>query len=153
MNLVLYAFLMYKILPLGAICCGCVAASGYFLGVKILHPRVNYKLAVKMVLSAMAPYFVVQYITYIDAEQDGIFVRDIISFWEYLHWEITDTVITSSRQNSTPIALGYFSYLYAGIQIAGFAGGGLFLFRMLEDAIFCDRCSLPSMFILSPQTG
>jgi hypothetical protein len=38
-NVVLHSFVMLKVLPIGAIFAGCVAACGYFLGVKILHVR------------------------------------------------------------------------------------------------------------------
>jgi hypothetical protein len=98
--------------------------------------------ACQMIFSAISAYLIAEYISYIDLEQDGIFAKDVMPFWKYLHWDITDLVLSSSRKNSVPIALGYFSYLYTFIQIAGFIAGSLALFFILEDAIFCDRCSI-----------
>jgi predicted RNA-binding Zn-ribbon protein involved in translation (DUF1610 family) len=141
-SFLIYSYLIYKIVPVGAILSGCLATSGYVWGVKIMHPRVDRFLAVQMAVSGFLAYIIANFLDYLSHEEEDVLAREAISFWQYWQLSIDHAMLSSLRSSSSSLALGELGYFYAVLQIAGFIGGGVVLFWLLKDAIYCDECAI-----------
>jgi hypothetical protein len=137
----LYSLMFWFIVPVGSFLAGCAAASGYYFGAKLFHQKPAGGVAVNMVLASISAYLLVHYIPYYLMEVDGVRVKDTISFWNYLDFDITHTSLRFKRNISTGELGSTFGYIYALIQLIGFSIGGFAVFRWLLDAPFCEKCS------------
>jgi hypothetical protein len=126
------------ILPIGAVIVGVVASSGYglaswFSGIKITRSLLGIVLALQL-----AAYFGAQYIEFKGlhlVHPDG----NPVGFIEYF-----DVAARSMcwKQNNGQMgeALGMWGYAIRGLEILGFAGGGLIVPLVLRKAPYCQAC-------------
>lgn len=133
----IYAF-SWNFIPLGAILCGALAGSGYYLGFQLFPHRPTRLLLLNAILSSVAVYFLVYYIAYSLAEVNGAPVSRLVSFGRYM-----SLVIENRRQYvyfTNFGRVGPLGYLLVAAQLAGFVIGGFFVVRTLMKVPCCDHC-------------
>lgn len=137
----LYSLIVWFIVPVGAFLAGLAAASGYYFAAKHFHQKPAGGIGLNMVLASIGAYLVVHYIPYYLLEVDGSRIKDAISFWSYLDFDIRHTSLSFNQGRTTSAELGStFGYVYALIQLIGFAIGGLTVFSWLQNAPYCEKC-------------
>lgn len=141
----IYSWMYWFVIPIGALLCGAAAASGYYGGAKFFNHKPNPVILLNMVAISLGTYFLIQYLDYYTMTLEGKRVSDMVSFGQY--WQvITSHSAMQFRFRATKIGeaveLGRMGYVYALLQIGGFAFGGLCVYFHLSSQIYCDRCSL-----------
>ena len=138
----IYSFMLWFILPVGALLAGLGAASGYYAGAKLFQQKPAGGILLNMVGASIGAFLVVHYTPYFMLEVDGIRVKEVISFWKYLDLDIRHTSLSLLRGRVSTGGLGSFwGYAYACLQLLGFSFGGFVIFAMLLDNPYCDKCS------------
>jgi len=141
-NLAIYSWTILIVVPAGAMCCGFAAASGYYFGARFFDHRPTTLLLVNSVLVSIATFFLIHYLTYYLYTVDGKALRDTLSFSDFFNWELshTDLQYVGSSESAEPLPLSW-SYVYAALQIIGFAIGGVAVYFFLKNLPYCERCS------------
>jgi hypothetical protein len=143
-NFSLYTWMFWFVIPAGAIFCGFAAASGYYFGARLFNHRPTGVLLLNMVAISIATFFLIHYLNYFFLEIDGKAVRDFISFSQFLNIEVSHTAL-QFRFRAAPIGeaveIGSLGYLYAALQVLGFAVGGVAVYFHLKSLPYCDSCS------------
>lgn len=130
------------LVPVGAIAAGALASTGYLLGARAFHMKPVGGIAWNMAWACVGTYFLVHYLVYFWMEQDGTRVREVVGFWTYLDFTIRNTRLERIGGSDPGGELGAtWGYVYASLQLAGFAGGGLFTYAFLSSAPYCDLCT------------
>jgi hypothetical protein len=96
-----------------------------------------------MILVAIETFFLVNYIAYYNLTVDGVSIKTAVSFWQYLDATLTHSSVSfriNARVIGTSGEMGAFGYLYALLQLAGFAGGGLSAYFFLTEGPYCYSC-------------
>lgn len=138
----IYSFVYGFIVPFGAFLSGLVAASGYYVGSKLLSYRPGrWMLGVLLGISG-ANFFLIYWLDYFYLTVDGTAVRTYMTFPAYLAFTLTHTSLTTGVGDSGAIELGLAGYLYAALLIVGFALGGLCVYGILRASAYCDACGL-----------
>jgi len=140
----LYTLTLWFLVPIGALGAGFAGASGYYTGARWLERRPTRLLLLNVLLASVTTFFLIHYLSYATLEIDGISVREVISFPRYL-----DVVMTTTSMGlqfggyalGSTGEVGAFGYVAALLQIAGFAVGGVTVWRRLERQPYCARCS------------
>jgi len=114
-------------IPVGALLSGLVGASGYYLGARLFNHRPTKILLLNMVVISVATFFLIHYFHYYFLTIEGKLVRDFISFVYFLRIELSHN--------------GAWGYLYATLQVIGFAAGGLAVFGYLNSLPYCEKCA------------
>jgi len=140
-----YSYMLWFVIPVGAICSGFVAAGGYYFGSILFKKKPTPMILLNMVSISIGTYFFIQYLDYISLEIDGKQVAEFLSFWKY--WDITMSHSAvqfyfgrAHAKVGTPLELGSYGYWYAVLQIIGFAIGGLATYGYLSSIPWCERC-------------
>jgi hypothetical protein len=122
------SFLSLGAIPVGAVLSGFVGASGYYLGARLFNHRPTKILLLNMVVISVATFFLIHYFHYYYfLTIEGKPVRDFISFVDFLRIELSHN--------------GAGGYLYAALQVIGFAAGGLAVFGYLNSLPYCEKCA------------
>lgn len=137
----LYTFMVYFIIPGGAIACGFVAAIGYWAGSRVFHHRPTRLLLWNMVLISVGTFFSIHHLDYTHAWFDGRPLSDVMSFPDYLTAVTEHMAYKVGRGAGEAMELGHLGWGVAALQIIGFSLGGLIVYGMLASAPYCDRCS------------
>lgn len=145
-NVSIYSFMVLFVIPVGAISAGLMAAGGYYIGAILCHHRPQKVILINMIAISLGTYFLIQYLGYVFLEIDGRQVSEAVSFKQY--WNIT-TAHTAVQFRfgrghaavGDPVELGSLGYVYALLQIIGFAAGGVLIYSMLAAKLFCGKCS------------
>jgi hypothetical protein len=140
----IYSWMVWFVIPVGAICCGLVASSGYYLGARLFNHRPTRILLFNMVGISISTFFLIHYLNYYLMRVDGTAVRDLLPFSQFLDLELSHTAMQFSIRAhpvGTPVELGSWGYLYAVLQMLGFAIGGVFVYFNLKSLAYCDTCS------------
>jgi len=140
----LYSFMFWFVIPAGAICCGFVAASGYCIGARLFQHRPTKLLLANILGIATTTFFLIHYLSYYFLTVDGKTVRDYISFLDFLIIDLTHQSVQfriKAQAIGSPVELGSWGYLYAALQITGFAIGGFAVYAYLLTLPYCGRCS------------
>jgi hypothetical protein len=94
---------------------------------------------------SIATFFLIHYLNYYFVVVDGKSVRDFIPFSQFLDFEISHTAVQFRFRGAlpigTPVEIGSWGYLYAALQVVGFAVGGVAVYFNLKSAAYCDTCS------------
>jgi hypothetical protein len=125
-----FSFYTYRPLfaiPLGAVLSGFVGAYGYYLGARLFNHRPTKILLLNMVVISVATFFLIHYFHYYFLTIEGKLVRDFISFVDFLRIELSHNKA--------------WGYLYAPLQVIGFAAGGLAVFGYLDSLPYCEKCA------------
>jgi hypothetical protein len=97
-----------------------------------------------MVAISVASFFLIHYLNYFFMEIDGRAVRDFLPFSQYLDIELSHTAIqfrVRAQAIGGAVQLGAWGYLYAVLQMLGFAVGGVSVYGYLNSLPYCDSCS------------
>jgi len=140
----LYTWMFWFVIPAGAILCGFAAASGYYLGARLFNHRPTRILLLNMVAISVATFFLIHYLNYFFLEIDGKAVRDFIPFSRYLDIEMSHTAVQfniRAHPIGEAVEIGSWGYLYAALQMLGFAVGGVAVYFHLKSLPYCDSCS------------
>ncbi|MBD2459638.1 hypothetical protein H6G89_01160 [Oscillatoria sp. FACHB-1407] len=137
--------IMFLIIPLGAGLAGFISGIGYYLGCRLLHQQAGFVVTLNVLLTSVGAYFLVHYVPYYLIEVEGVRVKDLMPFWNYLDLDIRHTSLIFGLRGMPIIPIGeigsIFGYIYALIQLIGFALGGLAILGWLLEAPFCEQCS------------
>lgn len=138
-----YTYMFWFVIPVGAVLSGFVGASGYYLGARLFNHRPTKILLLNMVVISVATFFLIHYFSYYFLIIEGKAVRDFISFADFLRIELSHTSIQFGirADDIEPVELGAWGYLYAALQVIGFAAGGLAVFGCLNSLPYCERCA------------
>lgn len=144
-NVSLYSFMLWFIIPVGAGISGFAAASGYYLGSRLFNHKPRKILLFNMLAISCGTYLFIQYLDYSFLEIEGIPVADYLSYWEYLDTSTTNTSIQmrfgrGHAKIGDAIELHSLGYIYALLQVIGFALGSLLLYLYLSTQLYCEKC-------------
>ena len=139
-----YAWIWCFVFPVGALLAGFAASGGYYFGAWYFDYRPTRQILLNMVGVSVGTFFLVHWLGYRFMQVGGNLISEQISFFPYLDflfrhqsvqfsWGPTDLGVTGE--------LGAWGYLYALLQIAGFALGGVCIFRRLALIPYCEKCS------------
>ncbi len=140
----LYTWMFWFVIPAGAILCGFAAASGYYLGARLFNHRPTGILLLNMVAISVATFFLIHYLDYFFIEIDGKAVRELITFSQYLDIEMSYTAVQfniRAHPIGEAVEIGSWGYLYAALQMLGFAVGRVAVYFHLKSLPYCDSCS------------
>lgn len=126
------------IIPIGAILCGFVAATGYWIGARMFNHRPTRMLMLHIVLISLGTYFSIHQLAYSEAK-----LERVMSFPEYLVQVTEHMRYKSSRSydKDEGTELGKLGWGVAALQVLGFSIGGLAVYGMLSSVPYCDRCA------------
>jgi len=97
-----------------------------------------------MVAISVATFFLIHYLDYFFLEIDGKAVRDFLPFSQFLDIEMSHTAVQfniRAHPIGEAVELGSWGYLYAVLQVLGFAIGGVAVYFHLKSLAYCDPCS------------
>jgi hypothetical protein len=119
-----------------------VAATGYYVGARLVGARPSGWLALNMVVLSAGTFFLIHYLTYRASEVNGVPVSQLVGFWEYLDELIRNTVIRRARggNNGPGEPVGAWGYPLAALKVLGFACGGLAVWGILAARPYCRPC-------------
>ena len=140
-NLAIYSYMLWFIVPAGAIGAGFVAAIGYYFGARWTNYRPDEILLASMVVVSALTYFALHYFTYSTLRIEGIPLSSVVSYPRFLQFAITNQTYTIGHTSTGGIQLGAWGYGITAIQIIGFSAGGLIVYGMLQGLPFCGDCS------------
>jgi hypothetical protein len=127
------------ILPVGAVLVGVVASSGYglaswFSGIKITRSLLGIILVLQL-----AAYFAAQYIEF--KGRHLVHIRDgtPVGFIEYFD-AAARSFAWQQKDNSPGEPMGAWGYAFRGLEILGFAAGGLIVPLLLRKQPYCQAC-------------
>ncbi|HUB26370.1 MAG TPA: hypothetical protein VL992_13150 [Tepidisphaeraceae bacterium] len=141
-GIVLYGWMHWYVIPLGAILSGVLGASGYYAGMWIFGHKPTAPLLVWMLTTSAATFVLVHYLSYATLQVHGRQVSRLISFPRYLQIVIENMslrIYTNGTEAATG-KLGAFGYVIAGAQVLGFALGGFAVYRIIRSKPYCDKC-------------
>jgi len=146
-NHFLYSFMLWFVIPVGAIIFGFIAASGYYVGARLFNHRPHHIILLNMVAISVGTYFLIQYLDYIYFSFEGKPISDYLSFWQYWDFSLSNQEVQfrvgrRGIKAGDAVELGNWGYMYAVIQIIGFAVGGFCVYAYLAAQTYCDKCSL-----------
>jgi hypothetical protein len=135
----IYGFLLWAVVPAGALCAGMGGAAGcYYMALWTdYYPR--FLFFVGVVLLGVLTLITTHYIVYSQTLIDQVRLRDSISFQDYLTLA-SQHVAIRTRYSSSSIELGELSKGYFALQIIGFVVGGMMIFAYLRDRSYCKPC-------------
>ena len=141
-GLSLYTVSLWGIVPVGAILSGGVGASGYLLGARLLNRAPSRLLLLNVVLASVTTFLTIHYFAYVSLEVNGARVVDYVPFWTYLDAAIRSASLglAGSSVLVTP-SLGVLGYVFALLQVVGFALGGFVAYGYLVAQPYCERCA------------
>ncbi len=138
----IYSWMFWFIIPAGALLSGFAAASGYYVGAISFNQRPAGGVLFNMIAASVSAFFIVHYIPYFMLEVEGIRVKEAISFWQYLDFDIRHTSLSFIRGGQSTGELGgALGYAFAALQLVGFSIGGFAVFGWLSQNPYCDKCS------------
>ncbi len=138
----IYGFVYGFVIPFGAFLSGCVAASGYYFGAKLLSYRPGRVFFANVLAVSCANFFLIYWLKYTQLKVDGEAVSKWMSYPDYLRFALKRTVFTMGASPSDRFVLGAGGYAYAALLILGFACGGYLVFALARAAAYCEACSL-----------
>jgi hypothetical protein len=143
-GLALYTWMLWFVIPVGAIVAGILGATGYLTGAWLFGRSPTRLLLAGVILTSLTTFLMIHFLDYISLAVAGRPVADYVSFPRYLDIAIRSSSI-NFRLNTLNLGstkeLGLFGYLPALLQVAGFAAGGFAAYSFLQRQPYCHRCS------------
>jgi hypothetical protein len=93
-----------------------------------------------MVAVSGANFFFIYWLKYIYLTVDGEPISKWISYTGYLTYTLSHTSVSFDQFTRDTVALGFWGYAYAALQIVGFAFGGFCIYNLVRSAPYCDGC-------------
>ena len=131
-------------LPAGAMLAGFAASGGYYLGARYFAYRPTRQILLNMIGVSVGTFFLVHWLRFMFLDIGGELISKQVSFYTYLDFLFRHQSLTffvGASDLATTGAMGVWGYLYALLQVGGFALGGVSVFRWLSRLPYCDRCS------------
>ena len=135
-----YTWMWNFIIPAGAILCGLVAATGYWIGARLFNHRPSRSLLINIVLVSLGTFFSIHYLNYTMSTVRGVTIDKLMSFTDYLVAVTEHMVYKSSHGGGSGNELGRLGWAVAALQVAGFSLGGFMVYGWLVGVPYCDRC-------------
>ncbi len=140
-----YSLMIWFIIPAGAGVSGFAAASGYYFGARFFNHKPRKIILLNMLAVSFGTYLFIQYLDYSFLEVEGKSVAHYLSFWEYLDISMTNTSvqIRAGRGHvkvGNAVELQGLGYVYALLQVIGFALGSFVLHLYLSTRLYCEKC-------------
>lgn len=139
----LYTWYFLFIIPVGAIASGFAAATGYWVGAKLVNQRPTPRLLISIVLLSVSAFFLIHFLSYASLEVDGAPLSSSVSFGSYLQAVHSHTSMTfrfrTAKVGSTG-ELGSWGYLFGLLEVVGFAIGGTIIYGAIKALPFCGQC-------------
>ena len=132
----IYSFFIRFIIPLGAILGGFAAGFLLFVCSHFIGYRPAPRLVFALPLVAIAAHLFYLFLDYATTRYDGIALRQVISFSEYMKLYAASWKMGRAGANST-IAEGT---ILQGLQVAGFAGAQMLLYSSNSSSDYCPQC-------------
>ncbi len=126
------------VIPIGAILVGIVASSGYGLASWLSGVKITRGLLWTVLVLQLAAYFAAQYIEFANLKlvhHDG----RPVGFFEYFDLAAR-SFAWKQKDGSMGQPLGAWGYAIRGLEILGFAAGGLIVPVLLRKAPYCQAC-------------
>lgn len=138
---IIYSFMVFMFVPLGAIGGGFVGALGYYFGAKLLSHKPSRILLYSVPLLSISTYILINYLNYAMLYVEHVPLRVSMSFLKYLDFRIQKTSLSLvGVGHSFTGEMGFLGYAVALIQILGFSLGGYGAYFWLSREPFCDNC-------------
>ncbi|MBA7674838.1 hypothetical protein ES703_83063 [subsurface metagenome] len=138
----IYSWTFWFVIPAGAFLAGFGAASGYYAGAMLFNQKPAGGVLFNMVAASVSAFLIIHYIPYFMLEVEGVRVKEVISFWWYLDFDIRHTSLSFVRGEVSIGELGgALGYAFAALQLLGFSVGGFAVFGWLSRNPYCDKCS------------
>ena len=137
----IYSFMLFFIIPVGAVGAGMAAASGYYFGAQVLHLPISKRLTFNIVMASISAFFIIKYIPYYFLKVNGVLIRDFMNFFSYLNFTLTHSSYSLVRFSGSTGEIGSWGYGIAFLQLLGFTGAGLYISGLLHEKPFCKECS------------
>src|SRR5207249_3554387 len=124
-----YTWMFWFVIPAGAGLSGFAGATGYLAGSWFFGHRPTRLLLLNILIASVSTFFLIHYLSYITLQIEGKRVSDFIPFTQYLDIVIRSTsmefrVTRAATKVGSTGELGGWGYIYALLQIVGFAVGG-----------------------------
>ncbi len=134
-------FLLWYVVPLGAIIVGALCGSGYCAAQRFLNVRVSWGVIAWITGISLLAYFTAHYLTYLSIcaqlppeEAAGV------SFLDYLRFICENVTITSTEGDSQPTEMGKLGYGVMALELLGFSLGTTIPSLMLRGKPYCADC-------------
>jgi hypothetical protein len=140
----IYTWMVWFVFPVGALLAGFAASGGYYLGARYFGYRPTRQILLNMVAVSVGAFFLVHWLGFRFMEVDGRPISEQVSFWVYLDFLFRHQSVQFSwgaADAASTGELGAWGYLYALLQVVGFALGGVAVFRWLSLLPYCESCS------------
>jgi hypothetical protein len=142
-ELSIYTWIVWFVIPAGALFAGFAAATGYWAGARLFNHRPSRLLLLNMVAVSVGTFFAVHYLGYSRMDVHGTPLRTLVPFTTFLDRVLTHASISFQYRDlklGTTGELGPLGYAYALLQILGFAAGGLGVYLWLLSRPYCETC-------------
>lgn len=140
-DLNLFTFKLWFVIPVGAIGMGILAASGAIIAARTLHIVPTRADAVLIVVIAAATMVLIYYGDYATLTLDnGRKVADMVSFGTYVDLMLTKTHMRIGTTRVDTGEVGVFGYALGAIEFAGFLLGGAAAFGIIKGLPRCAEC-------------
>jgi hypothetical protein len=145
LHLAVFAYMGFGIVPVGALGCGMVAASGYALAARLLRRIPGPWAQASMFISGLLAFALIYWFEYTLIEVDGRPLSSVMSFGTFVPAVIGATTVHFGPFDTS--AIDDFGYPLAGLQALGFSFAGPSLFFRYLSTLHCERCGrfLPEM--------
>ena len=127
------------VLPVGAVIVGVVASSGYGLASWLSGVKITRSLLLIVLALQLGAYFAAQYIEFKNLHLVHRIDRSPVGFFEYYD-AVARAFAWKQDNGSTGEPLGGWGYFFRGLEVVGFAAGGLIVPTLLRKAPYCTDC-------------
>lgn len=138
-----FTWMVNFVIPVGALLCGFVAATGYWIGARLFNHRPTRMLMLHILVISLGTFFSIHQLDYSAAKYHGVSISDRMSFPDYLV-AVTEHMrykSSNSYDKDEATELGKWGWGVAALQVLGFSLGGLGVYGMLASVPYCDRCA------------
>lgn len=135
---------MWFIVPVGALCGGMAAASGYYFTAVWTNHMPTKRFLLEMAVVGASTWLYMHWGEYqATTFANGTPISDSVGFWEYWTYTTEHQTLTIKSRGSSSHETGELGMLGYGrelLQLLGFLGGGIAVWFILDSRERCDPC-------------
>lgn len=137
-----FNFTHFYLVPVGAILCGCFAATSFYAASLYFHIRASFALLVQMLIVVGCAQTFIYWMDYQTALfGDGGLVHEALGFLDYFQVSQTMASYKLRRFMDDTGEVGLWGYAIVLLKFLGFAGGSVVVYSMLRASIICEQCA------------